>query len=548
MVWVAEQIGAGQSILHNDAYYWPIGDAPWLAGNGSEGFSYLPFHRLFDWPLSSNLYFITILTLNGLGAWTLARACGASEQAALATAPSGAIFVYAIHELGAGRFSQASICWLAFFLSSWIQFVRKPAMGGALLSAALLAVSSFFYWYYGFFAVMAGFILLFWPDGQPWRQRVQVLWRPLAVFAIAYLVMIGPLLWIFWHYWSQIPGTTEDVFPHPESQGDSTWPGIPFLTIGGRHAGRALPLSTCVFALMALFQKEDRRFSLKMAGVIVFFWALMAGALIPHGPYTLIYGLARPLQRFWWPYRHVVVVNFMLIALAARGATRFLQGRWGWALGLGLALSIPVQLELQSIPWHAQFSPAKVPYPFYQKLAHEPGSVLVEPPLWPPLASSQTPLIYQFFHKKALLGGHALWVDRVRPDAWDDFVAANSFLSEMQRLEQGVLTGTFVFKGEDLSHLTDQGVRIYVLNDEYFPFGMKGAVQAYETIFTALFGKPIAHATRVRAWDAGQWTGRTEVPFEAFTWPAGLRPGGPTLAIQAPHMPSPVFSMPDTKH
>ena len=37
LVWVAEQIRSGGSLLHNDLYYWPFGDAPWLAGNGSEG-------------------------------------------------------------------------------------------------------------------------------------------------------------------------------------------------------------------------------------------------------------------------------------------------------------------------------------------------------------------------------------------------------------------------------------------------------------------------------------------------------------------------------
>ena len=88
MVWVAEQVMHGRSILHNDSYSWPVGDAPWLAGNGSEGFLYLPFQAAFGWPLGSNIYLIGILALNGMAAFALARAAGAGKAAALAAAPT----------------------------------------------------------------------------------------------------------------------------------------------------------------------------------------------------------------------------------------------------------------------------------------------------------------------------------------------------------------------------------------------------------------------------------------------------------------------------
>ena len=159
LVWVAEQLAHGQSLLHNDRYYWPIGDAPWLAGNGSEGFLYLPFHLIWGWPLGSNLYLVMILTLNGLAGYRLARALGASPLASLAAAPTGALLLYPIHELGAGRFSQASACWLGFFLAEWILLVREGSEASffrAVKAGIFLFVTSFFYWYHGLFGVMAG--------------------------------------------------------------------------------------------------------------------------------------------------------------------------------------------------------------------------------------------------------------------------------------------------------------------------------------------------------------------------------------------------------
>jgi hypothetical protein len=535
LVWVAEQVSHGGSILHNDRYYWPVGDAPWLAGNGSEGFAYLPFHLLFGWPLGSNVYLVTLLVLNGLAGYALARAAGASPVASLAAAPTAATMLYTIQELGAGRFSQVSICWLGFFLAAWLRLLDKPTLGRAVAAAVLLAVTSFFYWYYGFFGVLAGALLLILRRGAPLR--------PLATFSLAYLALIAPLLWIFLRYWASIPGTGEEQFPHPESIGDSTFPGIPFLVSGGRHSGRALPFTTVVFALLAVFNKERRREALALWAVALLFAGLMAGALIPHGPYELIYGLARPLRRFWWPYRHVAALNFALIALAALGAERFV-GKRPW-LGVLVALTIPFQLDVQRAPWHAQFSHADLSDPFYPSLRDQPGTILVEPPLAPAIASAQTPLIYQLLHGKTLLSGHALWVDRVRPAAWDAFVAKNSFLTEMQHLERGELSGPFVFQAADLQALIDAGARTFVVNHEYFPFELRPLVEAYDVLFTTLFGHTSVTGKRLKAWDAGGWNGQTEVELPPYAFPPTLHFGGPTLSMQAPRPPSPVFSFPD---
>ena len=87
LVWVAEQITHGRSLLHNDRYYWPVGDSPWLAGNGNEGFPYAIWHLLFGWPMASNMHLLVILTLNGLAAYALARASGASRPSSLAASP-----------------------------------------------------------------------------------------------------------------------------------------------------------------------------------------------------------------------------------------------------------------------------------------------------------------------------------------------------------------------------------------------------------------------------------------------------------------------------
>ena len=83
LAWVAERLAAGEGILHNPRYYWPVGDAPVLAGNGAEGVAYLPFHVLLGWPTGAVVYLTVVLAFNGLAAWALGRALGAGPVHAL---------------------------------------------------------------------------------------------------------------------------------------------------------------------------------------------------------------------------------------------------------------------------------------------------------------------------------------------------------------------------------------------------------------------------------------------------------------------------------
>ncbi len=541
LTWVAEQVLHGQSLVHNDRYYWPIGDAPWLAGNGSDGFLYLPWHVLLGWPMASTAHTLTILTLNGLGAWSLARAAGASPAAALAAAPTAAMSVYAGFELGAGRFSQADMGFLAFFLASWLRLLDAPSVRRALVSAALLAATSALYWYYGLFAVVAGAILLAFRGRAAFSAPVL---RALAVFAPAFLALIAPLLAVFLLNWSAIPGTAEVTqFPHPEAFGDSCWPTVPFLAQSGRHAGRALPFTTVLLALVTLYYRRDR-VTLGLLAVGVGFAALMAGPLLPHGPYEWLYGLAGPLRRFWWPYRHVVVLNFVWITLASLALDHVLAGRRRTAAGVVLALSVPLQLELLRAPYHALFSNASVPTPFYEAVRELPGTLLLEPPLTPDVAVSQAPLLYQLDHQKTLLGGHALWVERVRPPGWDAAMDSNSFLAACRDLERARLTDGFRFDAADLEALRTAGLRTATLNRELFPAKLFVVTNAYQAVFTTLFGPPAVEGNRAMAWNLDHWTGATEVALEPYEWPAGIRRGGPTLPSQSQLPPSLAFSMP----
>ena len=73
LIWVAEQISRGQGIAHNSLYYWPIGDMPVLAGNGSEGF--VSIRWMFEANMKQNIIrFVFLITKSQISVEAMRRA------------------------------------------------------------------------------------------------------------------------------------------------------------------------------------------------------------------------------------------------------------------------------------------------------------------------------------------------------------------------------------------------------------------------------------------------------------------------------------------
>lgn len=556
LVWVAEQLSSGGSLIHNERYYWPVGDAPVLAGNGGEGFLYLPFHLLFGWPVGVLWYSVAVLTLNGLAAYALARSAGGGRWASLLGTATMGFSPFLLQELSSGRFTQVSVAWLLFFLAAWLRLLEKPGAGRALLAAALLAAASFFYWYYGFFGVLAGAVLALVRAIHERRFQPGLPWRTFATFCAAYLAMIGPWAVVFLRAWSEIPGTDEaTAFPHPEAINNMSPPAWPFLIREGfgLEAAMALPLFAAGGLGLGLVVLGWHRGEGPWRGpaargllaVGLLFYGLMLGPFAAWAPYELLYRWAEPLRRFWWPMRHVVVWQSALAALGAVGLSwlvaRLRRPRLELVLVAVLIWATPWALVHQRARANVTISAVKLPPRVYPSIADRPGEVLLEPPLTAQTASTQQQLIYQHWHGKTLLAGHAMWVDRVRPDAWDTFMRENSFLSQLQSLERGELRGIFQFEAAHLQALLDADVRWISLNRELFPLALRELVEVYEVLFDALFGFPVDQAPGHRIWDGRQWSGQTEVDIPTFTWPADVVPGGPSQPILGRRPQSSVF-------
>lgn len=520
LVWVAERLGSGESILLNDRYYFPFGDAPWLAGNGSEGFLYAPFHWLWGWPTAVGLYGLLVLWWNGFAGYLLGRAGGAGPWGSLVVLAATGLSVYVMQELNAGRFSQADIgFWLAA-LAAYMALLARPTWGGAVLCGSLVAAASALYWYHGVFFALAAAVLTL-------ARLPRVPWRHVALAAAISVAWVGPLLGVFLENWTMVPGTEDLVWPRDMPQLDAAALVWPFAVRAGEHRGQATALVILVLAGIAIVRlvrghSEQPRVDAGLVGVALLGWLLALGTATPL--YEGLYGLHATLRRFWWPYRHVLIFQAAIAVLAARG----LQGLRGPRPLVALATVglVPLCLLLQKDPIHLHYTRV-TPSTFHQELAQQPGDVLLGLPFSPQVSNSQLPLVYQLWHGKKMINGHAPWVRRVRPQAWDDQLRDNSFLAALADYEQGDnREGTLVFDGADLATLQSQGLALIWLDRELFPVRLAPAWTGLQVVLTGLFGQPMVVDGDRAAWSTARWTGETAVPAPVWEWPDRLRHGG----------------------
>ncbi len=520
LVWVAERLGAGESILLNDRYYFPFGDAPWLAGNGSEGFLYAPLHWIWGWPTAVGLYGLLVLWWNGFAGYLLGRAGGAGPWGSLVVLASTGLSVYVMQELNAGRFSQADIgFWLAA-LAAYLRLLDCPTRGGAVLTGTLVAAASALYWYHGVFFALAAAVLTL-------TRLPLVPWRHVALAAGISAAWVGPLLAVFLANWAQVPGTEDLAWPRDMPQLDAAALVWPLAVREGEHRGQATALVGLLLALVAIVRwvrgrSDHPRLDAGLVAVALLGWLLALGTATPL--YEGLYGLHATLRRFWWPYRHVLIFQAAIALLAARGLRSLPGPRPVLALtAVGL---VPLCLLLQRDPIHLHYTRV-APSTFHQALAEQPGEVLLGLPFSPQVSNSQLPLIYQLWHGKKMINGHAPWVRRVRPEAWDQRLRDNSFLTALAAYEQGEnTTGTLRFKAQDLQALRAEGLSLVWLDRELFPVKLADAWSGLQVVLTGLFGQPVIVDGDRAAWEVSTWTGLTEVPAPIWVWPDRLHHGG----------------------
>jgi hypothetical protein len=541
LVWVAEQVLSLESLLHNPNYYAPFGDAPWLAGNGSEGILYAPFHALWGWPVGANLYLFLICTFNGIGAYFLGRSLAGGRFGSLLLLAAVGCSPYVSQELSSGRFSQANLGFFLVSLALFFRILEKPTKKCALALALSGAATCLFYFYYAFFLGLIGLVVL----AHRWLKKKRIP-REFWIACALGLALTLPLFWVYASHWEQIPGTNEVIFPHPESFLHASGFSYKNLINGeGRLVAMSQSMSLLSLAGYAVFKGRHSGHSNRLLFVLaVLAWLLCLG---PQGKiYNAIYGIHPVLNRFWWPTRHALILTVMVAALATRAIPKTWEKK-AWPVLL-IALSVPLSFKAQGLILHARSSPIALPPALYTSLSKMKGEVLLQTPLNPRATSVQTPMIYQLFHKKKMINGHAPWVDRVRPAAWDDLVSENSFLAALSAYETSLTKGQVTFEKEDFDALIEMGLRYLVVDQEFYVLKLRPLAYGTRMAFQDLFGPPVLQGKRAWIFDVQNWNQQAFFNFTPWNWPKGLRPSQDGQALNGRRPPSTLFSPKGSKY
>ncbi|MEC7242085.1 MAG: hypothetical protein VXW32_12700 [Myxococcota bacterium] len=527
LVWVAERALGFESLLHNSSYYAPFGDAPWLAGNGSQGLFYSLFHSVLDWPESSTAYLFFVCAFNNISAYVLARCLNVHRWSALILLAVIGCSPYLAQELSSGRFSQADLGFFLLSIALFFRLLEHPSRSTTLLLGLCGALTSLLYFYYGFFLLLIGLPVLLIRRLQGDRIPGELL----RACGLA-LVLLLPLLGVFMAHWEGIPGSAEP-FPHPESYGDSSGASLKFFLFGeARFVGFCQSLPVLLLFFSALLRWPLQKFSgLLLAGALAWWLCLGPNA----GLYNWIYGLHPFLERFWWPYRHAIIVTTLLGAVACFGLPKHIADK-KWPVLL-IVTAIPISLEIQGVRYQAKSSVISLPHPLYEKLHRLEGDILLQTPLHPQRTTSQVPLIAQLTHQKRLINGHAPWVDRVRPAAWDALLESNSFFSALIAYETGEASGDMFFEPSDLTALQEMGLRHLVVDQELYVLPLKELSIGTRKAFQRLFGPPVIQEKRSWVFDIQNWRGESFLRFDAWSPPADEqleRPGQPMPGRRLP--------------
>ena len=549
--WAVEAVRAGEPLLHTTAYYWPVGDAPLLSGDGTQALLYAPLHLLLGWPAAPPVFVGLTLVLNGLAGWFAARSVTRSGWAALVAVPICGASPFVMMELSAGRFSQAAVWPLALFLGLWWRYLARPGPGLAVLSAVALAYTSFSYWYYGWFGVLAG--ALAWGatlrDHTGPALRAHLRWH--GLFSAVFLVSIAPWAWLFLSHWGSVPGSAEtEVFPPASTLRDrlpyllALRPGDPTTTAAAQS------LVGLGLAVLGAVVGRTRRAVRGWMVVGLVFLVLGWGPAFPGAPYTVLYGLTAALRRFWWPMRHVVVVQLALAVLSAQGVA-WLCGRWcpargaEGAVGLGLAGAVAASIGLQGLPTQLEHTPLTFPPEGYAALAERPEGAVVVLPLAPEATGTNDALLHQLAHGHPIVTGHSPWVARARPAAWDRWVQEQGLLRRIVELERsGWAGGTVSVEPAEVAALQAAGVRWIVLDRTLVPLALKGMVRAHDGLMDGIFGRPTIRTADVQVWEVRALAEVTAVEVPGWTWPSELRPAGPQWPLAARRPQSPMLGTP----
>ena len=352
--------GDTPGLMHSDALFYPWGKDIYAhtGGNVFDALLAWPFRAVFGEAIGYGLFIAVVMLCNGGAVAWVTRRLGAGRWGAALAGVLGVCNPFALHELQAGRPTQALLCFA--FVAVGAAFVTWERWDPKiwLIGTVALALTGLTYWFNALF--VGGAIGLLLPLALVMPGTVQVRKRRfgglVGMLALSG-VLVLPAIWPMLSAWSggQVPGVLDTSLLSGSNwrpvtkEGFAT--GLHVLDLFGGHSGFFVPTDGGLafvpgdlilpFAMCALLVVGAVRYrgGLRVPSLIL----IVFGLILAVGPQWrpelgppnvafvwLIDGL--PLfDRLWWPVRALMLVHcvaaFAVAWIVADDDRRWI--RWG---------------------------------------------------------------------------------------------------------------------------------------------------------------------------------------------------------------------------
>lgn len=436
----------------SDGVYFPVGFAIFgLMPNLLDHLSGAPLDWLLPFPWSDNLWWLAVLTLNGLAGHRLGRQIGGSEDHGWLAGVAFLLSEPLLREVNLHHAPQAMLFWGPLAVSAALTLRAQPTRRNAVLLGLWLAGAGLSYWYYGLFLglALAPVLLLGGrhAEGSPGRPPPGLLLLSGGVAGLICAPFLLPILL----GWAASAVSAGGRIPPPLGLHDS------YQLIGeserfiAQHGNdllfwwRSEPIDTsnrCSLALLVAAVLGARRWTDR--GARAGLWAMVAlGAVMLLGPwlrwgdglatvggeaislpFRWLGALHPALARLTWPERWGVIVPLGLVALAAAAPRPRLIAALVVLESLLLSGNLPVQTT------SLRFATC------WEALSGATGAVL-ELPLAREALDASRPGVHRRFHGRPLVNPLLLPPSARPPESWRAWTQASPMMQHLERFERG---------------------------------------------------------------------------------------------------------------
>ena len=285
--------------------FWPHEfDVGSITPNVLDHLTMIPFMWIFDFPVADNLWWTTLLVLNGVAGHWLGKLIGKSESAGFL---AGSCIVMAeplVREANLHHAPQSMVLFIPLYLGCLIHLQRNTTVKWAALSGICLAGVCLSYWYFGLFMVICTVPFL-------WKTQFR---KILVMYSVSAIICL-PLLFSF------LQKSTIASVPPPVSHGESIVQahGNNLLYMFNSSPADISNRLSLLLLTAALLGSAKHRYRYH------FWFMALVGSIMIIGPtwngYSMPFewlGSLHPfLQRLHWPERWGIVITTSLIALAS---------------------------------------------------------------------------------------------------------------------------------------------------------------------------------------------------------------------------------------